>query len=81
MIITIANVNGETLYDINKINDDNKKQEATIIINKAGQLQVTVEALDFAARTHRLNLERLLEECKEAVIEPEKKDTDKKNKK
>ena len=32
MIITIANDNGETLYDINKINDDNKKQEATIII-------------------------------------------------
>jgi len=35
---------------------------------------VTVEALDFAARTHRINLEKLLEECKEAVIEPDKKD-------
>ena len=72
MIITITNDSGETLYDVNKIKDDNKKQEATIIINKAGQLQVIVEALDFAARTHRINLEKLLEECEEAVIEPEK---------
>ena len=74
MIITIKNDSGETLYDVNKIKDDNKKQEATIIINKAGQLQVVVEALDFAARTHRINLEKLLEDCKEAVIEPDKKD-------
>ena len=74
MIITITNDSGETLYDVNKIKDDNKKQEATIIINKAGQLQVVVEALDFAARTHRINLEKLLEDCKEAVIEPDKKD-------
>ena len=68
MIITITNDSGETLYDVNKIKDDNKKQEATIIINKAGQLQVIVEALDFAARTHRINLEKLLEECEEAVL-------------
>ncbi len=74
MIITITNDSGETLYDVNKIKDDNKKQEATIIINKAGQLQVVVEALDFAARTHRINLEKLLEDCKEAVIEPDKED-------
>ena len=74
MIITITNDNGETLYDVSKIKDDNKKQEATIIINKAGQLQVVVEALDFAARTHRINLEKLLEDCKEAVIEPDKED-------
>ena len=74
MIITITNDRGETLYDVNKIKDENKKQEATIIINKAGQLQVVVEALDFAARTHRINLEKLLEDCKEAVIEPDKED-------
>jgi|TARA_R100000005_G_scaffold96460_1_gene83563 ribonuclease PH len=74
VIITITNDSGETLYDVNKIKDDNKKQEATIIINKAGQLQVVVEALDFAARTHRINLEKLLEDCKEAVIEPDKED-------
>jgi ribonuclease PH len=69
MIITIKNDKGETLYDVNKIKDDAKKQEATIIINKAGQLQVIVEALDFASRTHRVNLEKLLEGCKEAMIE------------
>jgi|TARA_Y100000114_G_C11565548_1_gene233884 hypothetical protein len=74
VIITITNDSGETLYDVSKIKDDNKKQEATIIINKAGQLQVVVEALDFAARTHRINLEKLLEDCKEAVIEPDKED-------
>jgi ribonuclease PH len=69
MIITIKNDKGETLYDVNKIKDDAKKQEATIIINKAGQLQVIVEALDFASRTHRVNLEKLLEGCQEAMIE------------
>tara|TARA_Y100000033_G_scaffold41495_1_gene41976 strand:+ start:202 stop:432 length:231 start_codon:yes stop_codon:yes gene_type:complete len=74
MIITITNDSGETLYDVSKIKDDNKKQEATIIINKAGQLQVVVEALDFASRTHRVNLEKLLEDCKEAIIEPDKED-------
>ena len=72
MIITIKNDKGEVLYDVNKIKDDTKKQEATIIINKAGQLQVIVEALDFAARTHRVNLEKLLEGCTEAVIEADK---------
>jgi|TARA_S200002703_G_scaffold103262_2_gene89516 hypothetical protein len=79
MIITIKNESGENLFDINKINDEQKKQEATITVQKVGTLQVVIEALDFASRTHRANLEQLILECDEARIEQtettEKEDT------
>lgn len=70
MIITIRNEEGvETNYDIKKIGDEQKQQEATVIVQKVGNLQVTIEALDFASRTHRANLEQLLMSCEEAKIE------------
>jgi|TARA_Y100000114_G_scaffold139779_1_gene144088 ribonuclease PH len=69
MIITIKNDDKEVVYDVSKIKDADTKQEATIIINKVGQLQTTIEALDFASRTHRANLEELLKKTKEAVVE------------
>ena len=69
MIITIKNESGEHIFDINKINDEQKKQEATITIQKVGTLQVVIEALDFASRTHRANLEQLILECDEAKVE------------
>jgi hypothetical protein len=68
MIITINNEEGETLFDVNKITDDAIKQEATVIVQKVGNLQVTIEALDFASRTHRANLEKLLVDRDEAII-------------
>jgi ribonuclease PH len=71
MIITIKNDDGEFLFDINKIDDEQKKQEATVIVQKVGNLQITIEALDFASRTHRANLEQLLMSCEEAKIEQE----------
>ena len=61
MIITIRNDEGvETNFDIDLIDDEEVKQEATVIVQKVGNLQVTIEALDFASRTHRANLEQLL---------------------
>ena len=69
MIITIKNDDKEVVYDVSKIKDADTKQEATIIINKVVQLQRTIEALDFASRTHRANLEELLKKTKEAVVE------------
>ena len=70
MIITIKNDEGVTTnFDINLISDEQKKQEATVIVQKVGNLQVTIEALDFASRTHRANLEQLLVECEEAEVE------------
>jgi hypothetical protein len=57
MIITIKNEEGETNFDINKISDDGVKQEATVVVQKVGNLQVIIEALDFASRAHRGNLE------------------------
>jgi hypothetical protein len=62
MIITIKNEEGETNFDINNITDDGVKQEATVIVQKVGTLQVIIEALDFASRAHRGNLEALLQE-------------------
>ena len=71
MIISINNDDGTTSYDVNNINDDTVKQEATVIVQKVGNLQVIIEALDFASRTHRANLEELLKDREEAIVETE----------
>jgi hypothetical protein len=78
MIITITNDDGTTNFDVNNITDDAVKQEATVIVQKVGTLQVVIEALDFASRTHRANLEELLKGRDEAIVEPteETEDTD-----
>jgi hypothetical protein len=69
MIITINNDDGNTSFDVNNISDDSVKQEATVIVQKVGNLQVIIEALDFASRTHRANLEELLKDRDEAIVE------------
>tara|TARA_R100000458_G_scaffold24506_1_gene22086 strand:+ start:235 stop:534 length:300 start_codon:yes stop_codon:yes gene_type:complete len=69
MIITVNNDDGNTSFDVNNISDATVKQEATVIVQKVGSLQVIIEALDFASRTHRANLEKLLEGREEAVVE------------
>ena len=75
MIITINNDDGTTNFDVNKISDNAVKQESTV-----GTLQVVIEALDFASRTHRANLEELLKSRDEAVVEPAE-ETDKESSK
>ena len=67
MIIT--NNDNKNSYDVTKISDDKVKQEATVIVQKVGNLQVIIEALDFASRTHRANLEGLLKDRDEAIVE------------
>jgi len=71
MIITITNEDVVTNFDVNNISDDTVKQEATVIVQKVGNLQIIIEALDFASRTHRGNLEDLLKSRDEAIVEPE----------
>ena len=68
MIITIKNKEGETNFNINNISDDVVKQEAIVIVQKVGNLQVIIEALDFANRVHRDNLEELLKSRDEAIL-------------
>ena len=78
MIITINNDDGNTSFDVNNISDDSIKQEATVIVQKVGNLQVIIEALDFASRTHRANLEELLKSRDEAIVdtqEPQAEET------
>ena len=69
MIISINNDDGTTSYDVNNISDDGVKQEATVIVQKVGNLQIIIEALDFASRAHRGNLEALLVGRDEAIVE------------
>jgi hypothetical protein len=71
MIITIKNDNGESVYDVSKIEDEEKKAGANISISKIGTLNVLVEALNFASQGHQNNLEALLKESPEAVVEQE----------
>jgi hypothetical protein len=80
MIITINNDDGTTNFDVNNITDDTVKKEATVIVQKVGSLQVIIEALDFASRTHRANLEELLKSRDEAIVEPAE-ETDKESSK
>ena len=68
MIITINNDDGTINFDVNNITDDAVKQEATVIVQKVGNLQVVIEALDFASRTHRANLEELLKGRDESIV-------------
>jgi hypothetical protein len=71
MIITITNEDVVTNFDVNNISDDAVKQEATVVVQKVGNIQIIIEALDFASRTHRANLEELLKSRDEAIVLPE----------
>ena len=75
MVVTITNEDVTTNFDIDMITDDSVKQEATVIVQKVGNLQVIIEALDFASRSHRANLEVLLQGRDESIVEPDVNDT------
>ena len=69
MIVTINNEKGTTTYDVSKVNDESIRTQATVMINKVGQLEVLLEALNFTSSTHRANLEALLKDCPESLVE------------
>ena len=46
MIVTINNEKGTTTYDVSKVNDKSIRTQATVMINKVGQLEVLLEALN-----------------------------------
>ena len=69
MIITIKNDDGESVYDVSKIEDEQKRAGANISISKIGTLNVLVEALNYASQGHQNNLEAVLKESPEAVVE------------
>jgi len=69
MIITIKNDDGESVYDVSKIENEESKAGANISISKIGTLNVLVEALNFASQGHQNNLEAILKESPEAVVE------------
>ncbi len=69
MIVTINNESGTATYDVSKVNDESIRTQATVMINKVGQLEVLLEALNFTSSTHRANLEALLKDCPESLVE------------
>ena len=80
MIITIKNDDGESVYDVSKIENEENKAGANISISKIGTLNVLVEALNFASQGHQNNLEAILKESPEAVVEqPEEEVVDSEN--
>ena len=74
MIVTINNENGTTTYDVSKVNAENLRTQATVLINKVGTIEVILEALNFTSSTHRANLEALLKDCPESLVEVEEKE-------
>jgi len=75
MIITIKNDDGESVYDVSKIEDEQKRNGANISISKIGTLNVMVEALNFASQGHQNNLEAVLKDSPEAIVEQEETET------
>ena len=76
MIITIKNDDGESVYDVSKIDDEQKRNGANITISKIGTLNVLVEALNFASQGHQNNLEAVLNDSPEAMMEHKLEDTE-----
>jgi ribonuclease PH len=75
MIITIKNDDGESVFDVSKIEDEQRKANANISITKIGTLNTIVEALNFASQGHQNNLEAVLKESPEAIVEQEESET------
>jgi|TARA_R110000796_G_scaffold187712_2_gene304635 hypothetical protein len=69
MIITIKNEDGDLVYDVTKIEDEQRKAGASVSISKIGTLNVLVEALNYASQGHQGNLEAVLKESPEAIVE------------
>ena len=75
MIINIKTDDGESVYDVSKIEDEQKRAGANISISKIGTLNVLVEALNFASQGHQNNLEAVLKDSPEALVEQEESET------
>ena len=76
MIINIRNEDGESVYDVSKIEDEQKRAGANISISKIGTLNVLVEALNFASQGHQNNLEAVLNDSPEAMMEHKLEETE-----
>lgn len=74
MIITIKTDDGESVFDVSKIEDEQRKANANISITKIGTLNTIVEALNFASQGHQNNLEAVLKDSPEAIVEQEEKE-------
>ena len=74
MIISIKNDDGEAVYDVTKIEDEQRRAGASVSISKIGTLNVLTEALNYASQGHQNNLETVLRESPEAIVEQEEEE-------
>ena len=74
MIVSIKNDDGVTSYDVAKIEDEQARANANVTISKVSQLEVVMEALNFASAAHRGNLEKLFADTPEALFEQEEEE-------
>ena len=74
MVITIKKEDGEYVYDVSKIEDEQRKAGANVSISKIGTLNVLTEALNYASQGHQNNLEAVLKESPEAVVEQDEEE-------
>ena len=74
MVITIKKEDGEYVYDVSKIEDEQRRAGANVSISKIGTLNVLVEALNYASQGHQNNLEAVLKESPEAVVEQDEEE-------
>ena len=73
MIVSIKKDDDVLDYDLSKIKDDDAKRDARIIVTKVGNLETHSEAIRFAIDGHRLQLEKILGDCSEALMTEKKK--------
>jgi hypothetical protein len=76
MIITINNAEGNLVYDVSKIEDTKRKNNASVTISKIGTINVLVEALNYASQAHQSGLEVILNESPEAQVDTPPEETE-----
>ena len=76
MIITINNAEGNLVYDVSKIKDTERKNNASVTISKIGTINVLVEALNYASKAHQSGLEVILNESPEAQVDTPPEETE-----
>ena len=71
MIITVQIDGVEIAYETDNVGDDEVKRNINVLLAKIGQLNVQIEANQYAADGYRANLQSVLTGREEAIVEPE----------
>jgi len=73
MVVSIKKDDNVLTYDISKIKDDEARITSSVTVTKVNTLETLNEAVRFAIDGHRLQLEKILGDCSEALVTEKKK--------